>query len=193
MVNDHSSDLLIIDFEASGLRPGSWPIELGMGWRKDDGTWAIESKLIRPHPSWSMNLWDADAEAVHGISRDELEGAPTPEEVAEWYLDMAKGRQVTSDFPDLDGLWARRLVKTGVIPDPDWPDPDVPWASSFFHNEVPRSFSEAAVDAMWGGEGELSLDYPKAHRAAADVRRLTDLWDALIRFDQQRDGHAPQP
>lgn len=184
---ERDRNLLVIDFEASGLRKGSWPIELGMGWKDAGGHWIIESKLIRPHPTWSMDLWDAEAEAVHGIHREELETAPSRQEVAEWYLDMAKGREVTSDFPDYDGVWASLLIEPEIIPDPNLPCFIGPWVSNFFHNEVQSAFSEAAFDAMMMGEGDLSLDYPKAHRAAADVRRLTDLWDALVRFDQK--GH----
>lgn len=191
MVNDHSCDLLFIDFEASGLNKNSWPIELGMGWRNESGAWTIESRLIRPHDTWSMDFWEPEAEAVHGISRAELDDAPTAAEVAQWYLEMATDRTVISDFPDYDGRWADLLLAPEKRPNPYFPAG--PYISHFFHNAAQSTFSDDAFMALMLGEGEFAKPRPKVHRAAGDVRILTDLWDTLQRFDQQRHAHDPQP
>ncbi|MET0379714.1 MAG: hypothetical protein ABW049_12050, partial [Spongiibacteraceae bacterium] len=53
----------ILDFEASGLGGGTYPIEVG--YVLGDGRSACY--LIRPEPDWQG--WSADAEKLHGISR----------------------------------------------------------------------------------------------------------------------------
>jgi len=56
-----------LDFEASSLT--GWPIEAG--WMREGDT-APRSMLIRPEPMWSMEEWDAKAEAVHKIPIEAL-------------------------------------------------------------------------------------------------------------------------
>lgn len=66
--------LIVIDFEASGLGPETFPIEVGIAcWRDraaDIQTW---STLIKPTEEWSANRpWLEEAEGIHSISRAEL-------------------------------------------------------------------------------------------------------------------------
>lgn len=70
-------NLNLIDVEASGLHFDAYPIEIAIL-----ANGAIHSWLIKPEPAWTY--WSADAEAMHGISRDLLlrEGLP-PALVAE--------------------------------------------------------------------------------------------------------------
>ena len=110
MASDPSAGtpLAFIDFEASGLGPFSWPIEVG--WSFDDGV--TESVLICPPPTWSMDAWDPRAERLHGI---------TPRMLADLGLDTAEacerldaelaGRAVFSDAPDWDSFWMLRLYQ----------------------------------------------------------------------------------
>lgn len=102
-------DILIIDFEASGLGPGSWPIEVGLAWVADE-TVRSWSSLIRPEPGWEEEAWDPASENVHGIPREALETAPSAWSVADKLLGMVGDRSVFSDAPDFDGKWARRLL-----------------------------------------------------------------------------------
>jgi DNA polymerase III subunit epsilon len=102
-------DVLIIDLEASGLGPGSWPIEVGLAW-VEGGAVKSWSSLIRPEPGWDRNLWDMFAQDVHGILLSDLEGAPTAWSVAEELLDRVAGRPVYSDAPSYDLRWVRRLL-----------------------------------------------------------------------------------
>lgn len=55
----------IIDIEASGLGLDSYPIEISVLVEGVIKTW-----LIKPLPEWQH--WDAKAEKMHGISRDQL-------------------------------------------------------------------------------------------------------------------------
>jgi hypothetical protein len=58
---------VFIDFEASSLNKDSYPVEVA--WVFEDGR--SRSFLIRPAPGWTD--WSAEAEAIHGISRDQLD------------------------------------------------------------------------------------------------------------------------
>jgi len=102
-------EVLIIDFEASGIGPFSWPIEVGLAW-VEAGEVRSWSSLIRPEPDWSLDDWDPIAEEVHRIPRRELDRAPAAWSVAEELLRRVAGRPVFSDAPERDGRWARRLL-----------------------------------------------------------------------------------
>jgi len=102
-------DVLILDLEASGLGPGSWPIEVGLSW-VEEGEVRSWSSLIRPEPDWDEEAWDPMAEEVHGIGRDRLADAPSAWVVAEELLGRLAGRPAYSDAPEFDGRWLRRLL-----------------------------------------------------------------------------------
>ena len=74
--------VITIDFEASCLpRHGlSYPIEVGIARKGQARSW-----LIRPHDDWAGWHWSAEAEALHGLSRDrvEREGLPVETVLAE--------------------------------------------------------------------------------------------------------------
>ncbi len=57
---------VLLDIEASGLGRGSYPIEVG--YALADGR--SKCLLIKPLDDWQM--WDANAECLHGISRAQL-------------------------------------------------------------------------------------------------------------------------
>jgi len=100
--------LAFIDFEASGLGPFSWPIEVG--WALDDGL--TDAVLISPAPSWSMEAWDPRAERLHGISpRTLTDLGRDPAEACERIEAALAGRAVYSDAPDWDGFWMLRLFQ----------------------------------------------------------------------------------
>ncbi|MGK7866335.1 3'-5' exonuclease [Falsiroseomonas sp. E2-1-a20] len=98
--------LAFLDFEASGLGPDSYPIEIG--WVLDDGTG--EAHLIRPEPDWKS--WSVGAEALHGLSWDVLASSGRPAtEVATICLKALRGRRVFTDAPGADQFWLDRLMK----------------------------------------------------------------------------------
>jgi DNA polymerase III epsilon subunit-like protein len=101
---------VFIDFEASSLSPKSWPIEVGIA-RVGGNEVIVESKLIRPHPSWAMAEWHAESAAVHGISLEELAGAEAAGDVARWLVDEVAGELLLSDAPEFDQRWCDRLLK----------------------------------------------------------------------------------
>jgi len=64
-----SKKLAVIDVEASGLPPGTFPVEIGITVIE---TGATKTWLVRPAPEWDSLAWDAAAEALHSISRERL-------------------------------------------------------------------------------------------------------------------------
>lgn len=103
-----------VDFEASSLLPGNFPIEVA--WVDMHG--AGESHLIRPTEEWldGGRGWSHQSEAVHGISLDVLmrDGEP-PERVARRAAEILAvvGNIVCSDAPGYDGGWMETLLAEG--------------------------------------------------------------------------------
>jgi hypothetical protein len=102
---------VFVDFEASSLRKNGFPVEVG--WVFEDGR--AEGHLIRPAPGWSD--WDAEAEAVHKISRTRLEqeGAPH-DEVARRMVEALAGHDLFASAPSWDGKWLSLLLRAGGLP-----------------------------------------------------------------------------
>lgn len=110
--------MYFIDFEASSLLPGSFPIEVA--WVDQDGQG--EHYLIRPHARWlerGCPAWSTESEAVHGISLETLvtEGVPV-ERVAARAAEVlfAPGAVTFADQPDWDGPWLDTLLEFGGVP-----------------------------------------------------------------------------
>lgn len=100
-------DLICLDFEASGLGPRSYPIEVA--WR-DGATGASDSFLISPAevPGWTD--WDEMAQGIHGIAREQLVADGIGVGKACWRLNRAlEGRVVYCDALEFDLFWLRRL------------------------------------------------------------------------------------
>ena len=107
--------IITIDFEASCLpRHGrSFPIEVGIA----DGV-SARSWLIRPHDSWAGWAWTAEAEALHGLSRQRImdEGQPVTVVLAELAA-ATQGRQVVADSL-IDQYWLDTLADAVGVPSP---------------------------------------------------------------------------
>lgn len=100
----------IIDVEASGFGPASYPIEVGVA--LDDDTKFCS--LILPAADWEH--WDNQAERVHRIARDILEtyGKPIPE-VAAHLNRLLEGRTLYTDGWVVDSPWLIALFhKAGM-------------------------------------------------------------------------------
>ena len=94
----------VIDVEASGFGPGSYPIEVGLAM----GNGARCCELIRPEPGW--NHWDLRAEALHGLSRTLLKArGRAVSEVADTLNQMLGRHTVYSDAWGADIAWLGRL------------------------------------------------------------------------------------
>lgn len=101
------------DIEASGLAPGSYPVEVG--WALPDGTSA--AMLIRPAQDWTAELWDPAAECIHGLSRDTLlEKGGDPLDAALAMNAALGGRIALSDAHEYDTRWTDMLFREAGEP-----------------------------------------------------------------------------
>lgn len=164
--------LVFLDFEASSLGRDSYPIEVG--WVFEDG--AEEGWLIRPAANWTD--WAADAEAVHGITRERLvvEGEDHAV-VAHRMVEVLSGHDLLASAPSWDGKWLSVLLRAAGLPRHalrlrDTEAAQVEAAMSAL------SAREAALDALQLARLALA-DEPVAHRAVEDARREWRLWRAM--------------
>lgn len=74
--------LMTIDFEASSLDEGTYPIEVGVcRWTSPDATIEGWSTLIAPIPAWcDHGSWSPSSQEVHGIKPEELAAGMSPTE-----------------------------------------------------------------------------------------------------------------
>ncbi len=94
----------IIDLEASGFDPHSYPIEVGVALASGDRY----SSLILPEKDWTH--WDEKAEELHQISQKTLleHGKPT-KLVANQLNQLLKGETIYSDGWVVDKPWLDQL------------------------------------------------------------------------------------
>ena len=161
---------VFIDFEASSLAPNGWPIEVGIAW-VNNGTIVVESKLIRPVSTWSMNDWHPESEAVHGISRADLDNAEPAENVAIWLRDKLQGKLVVSDAPEFDQRWLDGLMQTiGGAPEIKLGDFDqVAW---WGFSEMDGRIAPGRLHRVY----ETLVNENTVHRAGDDAAKLARAW-----------------
>ena len=125
---DDSLRIVFVDLEASGLLPGSYPVEVG--WAKPRflpwGGCAIEvgSVLVRPEPKWlASGGWDPDAERLHGLAREVLSRDGLPAAEACDRLDQEfSGCLVVTDTGggSTDDMWLAVLYEAASREPADW-------------------------------------------------------------------------
>jgi hypothetical protein len=143
----------IIDVEASGFGPDSYPIEVGLAMESG----RRYSTLIKPADGW--NHWDAAAEKTHGISRDILNSHGRPvKEVAAKLNDLLEKRFVYSDGWVVDQPWITQLFAAARLP-------------RFFTVSALETILSEAQMAMWHDvKNELAeKNHLKRHRASIDA------------------------
>ncbi len=99
----------IIDFEASGLSKQSYPIEVGITNGSDE-----YQALIRPMAHWQY--WSDEAEAVHTLSRSQIESVGLdPAHVAHTLNNKLSGQPVYCDSVQWDAFWCNVLFADNGI------------------------------------------------------------------------------
>lgn len=171
------SDYLCVDVEASGLHENCYPIEVAL---VDTSSDFERSWLVRPVEAWAQTgEWEAQAEAVHRISRDELmrDGVAPAAVVAE-ILECVGARRIVSDCPSADGRWLRQLaLAVGdkldvVIDDIEEVARRITWARGINH-------STSLVEAQRYAQAQ----FPKVHRALPDARHNAAVIAYLLRCE----------
>lgn len=103
MTSPHS--IQVVDVEASGLHPDSYPIEVGIYdvYNPDNRI----SFYIKPEPNWTY--WDYNAEQIHGLSREQIEEFGVPVTEACKRLNEICDSVLISDAPGFDANWLNVL------------------------------------------------------------------------------------
>ena len=161
-------EIAFIDLEASGLGARSWPIEVG--WCFLHGK--PRSLLIKPVAEWSMDAWDENAEALHGIARSDLDmQGDTPNTTCAALNAALTGLTVYSDAPDWDGFWLYRLFESGGV--------KMTFSLSDF-NEVLRDVGLKALDRLVARASKIA---PHRHRTNDDVLHMKALYELAVKGD----------
>ena len=102
---------VFLDFEASSLGKHSYPVEVA--WVFEDGR--SRSFQIKRIPGWTD--WSAEAEALHGISREQLdnEGIDVSVIVDEMVTTLAD-QELYASAPSWDGKWLSALLRAAGHP-----------------------------------------------------------------------------
>ncbi len=151
--------IIAIDFEASCLpRHGrSFPIEVGVAGDGVERSW-----IIAPHEDWADWDWTAEAQALHGLTREQIvvEGLP-PAQVLDELIDTIGHRRVVADSL-IDQYWLDTLATAAGRPTP------------FTIDHASTLFDEQGADAPRISAAIAFADLHAAvrHRAVADARWL---------------------
>ncbi len=165
-----------LDFEASSLGKKGFPIEVG--WVFEDGR--AESFLIKPAPEWSD--WDAEAEAVHGISRAMLDARGSPHDlVAHRMLEALSRHVVYASAPSWDGKWLSALLRAAGLPRHamrlrDTEEAQFELAAEVLGSAFPAEALRGVVAEIMETARSNCDRHPAAHRALADAERERQMW-----------------
>jgi len=179
--------MVFLDFEASSLGKHGYPIEAAWVFASGEG----ESHLIRPAPEWTD--WDADAQAIHGITRDQLisEGAPH-DVVARRMVEALSGHALYATAPSWDGQWLSKLLRAAGLPRHALrlQDTDVAHKQAVVEAltaaEVPADrHDRIAADILAEVRRRDEEGGPPAHRALADAQHEMQLWREVRRLAQE--------
>jgi hypothetical protein len=158
----------IIDIEASGLGPGSYPIEIGVS-MADGGAHCF---LIQPYDDWTH--WDEQAENLHRLKRDTIvrfgmDGGYVARQLNK-YL---QGQTVYSDAWENASNWLALLFeRAGMVQDFKLEQLDK------ITTDEQRQHWDKMRDQV---TDELGL---KRHRASADARIIQMTWMQTYKMKQ---------
>ncbi len=154
--------IITLDFEASALQVGSFPIEVGVAIGNGEKIIHTFTTLIQPRPDWlDHGVWSADAAAVHGIKAAHLVRGMSADDVCTALDRLLYGAAVYVDGGYFDAYWLFRLY-AGASPKFRLHDLDaVPY----------RELRRRRADA------------PAEHRALPDAKWLHD---ALLEIEGER-------
>lgn len=165
-----------IDFEASSLGRHGYPIEVA--WVFEDGN--SETFLILPIEKWTE--WDPVAEAIHGISREQLsnEGVAT-DIVAQRLVAALDGHEVFASAPSWDGKWLSALLRSAGLPRhairlADTEAALLELAGALLAPFLPSSEIHRATRKILADAADRFVGRRPAHRALADARFERERW-----------------
>lgn len=153
--------LYTIDFEASSLDDGTYPIEVGIArWLSPDSPIEGWSTLICPTANWERHgSWSSGSEKVHGIAREELATGLSPSDAMRRLNAIIGANTAYCDGGDFDRHWLGMVQHAGGR------------AATFDIG----NFDDLKLKLPHGGHFRLQTwlnDSPPPHRARQDAERL---------------------
>lgn len=165
-----------IDFEASGLGAGTYPIEIGIAVKEDpDATIKVWSTLIRPTRIWiSHGDWQPIAETIHGLTQGDLERGASPHDALAAAMALVRGGIAWCDGGPHDLHWLNQL-QTAAGMNRDFVLGDL-------HALLPR-FDEKAISRMEAWKTRQAI----RHRAGADAVQIVEMIEIGLQQDPKQD------
>lgn len=153
-------DPVIIDVEASGFDPLSYPIEVGIALRDQQRF----SMLVKPLPKWTH--WDKTAEKVHQIDRELLERYGKPVDcVAKKLNELLHGMTIYSDGWVVDKPWMEMLFYEARM------------GMQFQLSPIELILSEEQMAIWHATKNEvIRVANPQRHRASSDAWIIQQTW-----------------
>lgn len=161
-------NVLCLDFEASALGPGSYPIEVAVA---DCASGECRSWLIKPTPDWiSSGMWSEASAAIHKIPFSDLSEHGQPaEQVATELTSCCIGKTALCDGGAHDWRWLVTLYATlGQRPPFQLSD------HRAFAWDLARRSGRRPELAVERSEWEALSRLPTMHRAGPDAHRLAE-------------------
>ena len=147
---------IFIDFEASGLHPDSYPIEIGI---VHDNT--KYQKYIKPVYHWTY--WCYNAQDIHNIKRETL---------------INEGFDVVNIATELNSLFSGKTLWANANADKFWMD------SLFEESGIEREFNISNILNVLPEEYhsllEKEMSSMNEHRALADAMELQRAWQSFL-------------
>ena len=163
--------IVFLDFEASSLNRKSFPVEVAWVFETGEG----ESHLIRPQPDWTD--WEAEAEGIHGLSRQRLEReGMAADALARRMLEVLGPHDLYASAPSWDGKWLSVLLRGGGQPRHALrlKDTEEARADLVARHLGPGRDEEAR--AILAEIERMGRDATPEHRALGDAERERQLW-----------------
>jgi hypothetical protein len=196
MIKGHRlAKLYFLDFEASSLNDGSFPIEIA--WV--DASGQGESYLIKPQPYWTD--WSMASQGIHHISRSQLDEKGTPaRKVAKRASEVLQTAIICSDNPAFDEHWLSLLLSVnGIVAPPVMHLLSVmgvetrrllslikdPEDTPAWHREARKLLDEGDAFAARQSENEATRKRVR-HRALPDAEAMWWCWRQLKDWVDQR-------
>lgn len=152
--------IVTLDFEASGLGEGTYPIEVGVArWHGPGTPIRMWSSLISTTDEWrDHGVWKDEGFAIHGIRRDQLEGAPTPRQVMDELNRLCPiGTVAFCDGGEHDKRWLQALADAAET---------APRLLVGSWGHIVSNLDDDAYERLL----EHDIDHEDAHRAGPDAR-----------------------
>ncbi len=159
-MRDSTAIPAIIDVEASGFGPDSYPIEVGL--ILADGERFCS--LILPPEDWTH--WNEEAEIVHGVSRSVLQTYGTPmAEVTEKLNSLLSGQTIYSDGWVVDKPWLITLFSRAGM------------NMNFYLSPLEMILSESQMERWHEVKTEVIDDLEvERHRASHDAQIIQETY-----------------